>query len=283
MTSETVADRAHTNRWPSVRRSGRTRRTRRVERQGRPDAHTNQLDIARHFHGKRNDPSSHATVSTYVQNGFYHAKMKSTLDGLSDATLFAAWRAGDRAAGDVLVRKHYTRVLRFFQYRTGPAADDLVQFTFAACTESLGRFREEGTFSAYLFGIARKQLLNFWRRRRSDEERSRLDAPEQPESCTWLSTIVARRAEQRILLQALVAMPEPLQTALVLFYWEGFPAREIGVALGCPTSTATTRLARAREVLREQVTELTRPGGTRDRLLGDIETWIQSLAEGRSH
>jgi RNA polymerase sigma-70 factor (ECF subfamily) len=200
----------------------------------------------------------------------------------SDAELFRAWRDGNATAGDVLVRRHYPGVLRFFEYRTGQAAEDLVQRTFAACAESLARYRGDGTFSGYLFGIARKQLLNFHRSRRSTDDLSRLDAPEQPRAHTWLSTIVARRDEQRLLLQALVALPEPLQTPLVLFYWEGLRARELAVVLGIPTSTATTRLARAREVLREQIDELAGSTGVRDRVLADVDTWLSSLVSRAS-
>lgn len=184
---------------------------------------------------------------------------------------------GDAEAGDALARRHYHGVLRFFEYRTGQAAEDLVQRTFAACAENLRVYRGEGTFRAYLFGIARNLLLNFHRSRRETHDLSRLDASDQPFARTWLSTIVARRDEQRVLLQALVAMPEPLQTALVLFYWEGLRAREIAATLGCPLSTVTTRLARAREVLREHVVEFTRAGATRDRVVADVDAWLRSL------
>lgn len=196
----------------------------------------------------------------------------------NDDELFAAWRAGDTRAGDALVRRHYQSVLRFFEYRTGQAAEDLAQRTLAGCAEGLARFRGEGTFRAYLFGIARNQLLNFQRSRMTADDLSRLDAPEQPWARTWLSTIVARRDEQRLLLQALVAIPEALQTALVLFYWEGLKARDIAMALECPTSTVTTRLARAREVLREKVDEFSGSGSARDRLVSDIDAWLRSLA-----
>ncbi len=194
-----------------------------------------------------------------------------------DDELFAAWRSGDSEAADALARRHYQSLLRFFEYRTGQAAEDLVQRTFAACAESLARYRNDGTFRAYLFGIARNILLNFQRSRRDNDDLSRLDAPDPSSASTGMSTIVARRDEQRLLLQALVAMPESLQTPLVLFYWEGLRAREVADTLGCPTSTATTRLARARQVLREHIDEFASTGSTRERLVNDVEVWLRSL------
>ncbi len=195
----------------------------------------------------------------------------------ADEELFAAWRAGNAAAGDVLVRRHYSAVLRFFEYRTGQAAEDLAQKTLAACAEGLARYRGEGTFAAFLFGIARRQLLNHHRNRLNREDRSRLDVPQEALNKTGLSTIIARRDEQRLLMQALVSLPEELQSALVLFYWQGLKAREIGVALGCPTSTATTRIARAREVLREAIDKFGGAGGARQRLVADVDGWLRSV------
>ncbi|MEM6290666.1 MAG: sigma-70 family RNA polymerase sigma factor [Myxococcota bacterium] len=201
----------------------------------------------------------------------------------SDDELFAAWRAGNSAAADALARRHYTRVLRFFEYRTGQAAEDLVQRTFAGCAESLPRYRGEGSFRAYLFGIARNTLLMHLRRRRYDDDLSRLDAPDAPNARTGMSTIVARRDEQRVLLQAMVALPEDLQTTLVLYYWEGMKAQEFANALGCPPSTARTRLSRAREVLREHVLEFSAAGSARERLLADVDGWLRSLPQANEH
>ena len=195
----------------------------------------------------------------------------------SDAELFAAWRNGDKTAGDQLARRHYESLLRFFEYRTGQAAEDLVQRTFAACAAALATYRGEGTFRGFLFGIARNVLLNHLRSRRYDDALSRFDSPEVGSGRTGMSTIVARRDEQRVLLQALVAMPEELQTPLVLFYWEDLKAQEFANALGCVPSTARTRLARARDELRRHIDEFASSTSTRERLSADVDGWLRSL------
>ena len=196
----------------------------------------------------------------------------------SDEELFATWRSGDARAGDQLARRHYRALLRFFEYRTGQAAEDLVQRSFAACAASLERYRGGGSFRAFLFGIARNVLLNHLRSRRYDNDAlSRLDSPEAGPGHTGMSTIVARRDEQRVLLQALVAMPEELQTPLVLFYWEDLRAEEFADALGCVPSTARGRLAKARGVLREHIEEFAGSSTTRERLTADVDHWLRSL------
>ncbi len=226
-------------------------------------------------------PSNHspdrAIETPSTTSKAYHSGWVERLD----EDLFSAWRSGDPAAGDALARRHYQPILRFFEYRTGQAAEDLVQRTFAACSASLPEYRGDGSFRAFLFGIARNVLLNHLRQRRYDDSRSRLDAPDAPEQRTGMSTIVARRDEQRVLLQALVALPEPLQTALVLFYWEGMKAQEFADAIGCVPSTARGRLAKAREALREHIDEFAASSTTRERLAADVDGWLRSLTQRR--
>lgn len=195
-----------------------------------------------------------------------------------DDALFAAWRAGDAAAGDQLVRRHYRRVLRFFEYRVGAIAEDLVQRTFAACADALPTYRAQGTFNAFIFGIARLQLLRHLRDGRRESGKCEFDDSNALGRKTSLSTLVSRHEEQRLLLQSLVALPAPLQTVLVLHYWEGMRAREIAEVCDSTTSTITTRLARARQVLSESIAMLARSGRARESLLANPEQWLASVS-----
>ena len=53
----------------------------------------------------------------------------------------------------------------------------------------------------------------------------------------------------------MLALPEKYRTVLYLFYYEELSVREIGELLGVGDSTVTTRLARARKRLKEQLGE----------------------------
>src|SRR5690606_34895104 len=149
-------------------------------------------------------------------------------------------------AGDLLVRRHYASVRRFFDVKITPVAEDLTQRTFLACIENLDRLRDAVSFKAYLFGIARKQLLLYLRQRSRLEARHR--AFDGPEPKTSMSTVVARREEEHLLLMVLGALPTDLQIAVELFYWEDMRTPEIARVLEIPASTVTSRLARAREL-----------------------------------
>ncbi|MCH9685088.1 MAG: hypothetical protein K0V04_26865, partial [Deltaproteobacteria bacterium] len=80
-------------------------------------------------------------------------------------------------------------------------------------------------------------------------------------------------------LTALAGLPEPVQTVIVLHYWEGMLAREIAEVVEVATSTVTTRLARAREALGDRIRRLARPGRATEALLTDLDGWVRSLAD----
>lgn len=162
---------------------------------------------------------------------------------------FEAWQAGDRAAGERLLRPHYRTVLRFFELNAGWVADDLTQRTFELCVRQAARVRDGGSLRAYLLGIARRQLAMHLRsmpRTLSFEE-------EQAGPQTRLSTLVARHRGQLLLLRVLAAMPKRAQVLLILRYWEQMSSVEIGRAHGVPPGTVRRQLADARAMLRKRL------------------------------
>ncbi len=66
--------------------------------------------------------------------------------------------------------------------------------------------------------------------------------------------------EQSELFLAVMALPEKYRTVLYLFYYEDYSVREIAAALGLRESAVTTRLARARAALKQQLTEVENNG-----------------------
>lgn len=198
-------------------------------------------------------------------------------DADADYRLLQAWREGDQSAGNELVRKYYGSILRFFELRTR-AADDLTQRTLLAAVEGRERFRGDASFRAYLFGIARRQLSRHIEHAQRDEELSKFDAPGATPR-TSVSMLVARAQEHQLLLQAMQGLGEEAQSVLALYYWEGLMAKEIADVLDVATSTVTTRLARAREQLRQRVERFSKYGRAGHAVLSDLDGWVRSLAD----
>jgi RNA polymerase sigma-70 factor (ECF subfamily) len=196
-----------------------------------------------------------------------------------DVSLLRAWRDGDRAAGEQLMRRYYDRVLRFFELKAEFVAEDLTQRTFLACVHAANTERLATSFKAYLFGVARRQYQEHQRRDGRKQSALRKFDFGEPQMRTSVSRLLARKQEQQLLLQALVCLPEDMASAVQLYYWEGMRAVEIAAVLDIPASTVTTRLDRARQLLRERIEELGRKPEVKAALLDDLAGWTRSLVE----
>lgn len=175
-----------------------------------------------------------------------------------DVELLDAWKAGDRKAGAALFERHYPSVLRFFHNKAGEQGRDLIQRTFLRCLEARDRILPGSSFRAYLFGVARNVLLEHFRRVKRDGERldgmltTVQDVSPQPTP----SSVLSRKREVRLLLEALRRIPIELQIALELFYWEHMSAGEIAAAFDLPEGTIRTRLRRARQLLEQEIEKI---------------------------
>ncbi len=167
---------------------------------------------------------------------------------VADHELLASWTAGDNEAGNALFLRHFDAIFGFFHTRAQTHAEELTQRSFLTAVEVRDRFRQESSFRAFLFGIARKHLLKFF-----DEQRKQANVTFRTVSLAELGVSLASRLatqqqEQR-LLDAMARLPVDLQIALDLHYWEGLTTRELGEILGCPQGTAKRWLWRARQLL----------------------------------
>lgn len=170
----------------------------------------------------------------------------------TDAALLAAWQGGDLGAGEALFARHFDAVLRFFRFKAADACDELVQRTFTACLEKRDALRDAASFRAFLFGIARFELLRHYQRAAGKREIdlgavSLVDLDPSP------SRIAARNEEQRLLADALRRIPVDLQVVIELHYWEELSTAEIADVLGIPPGTVKSRLRRAREALEQRL------------------------------
>ena len=90
-------------------------------------------------------------------------------EGAADADLVASAAAGDRAAFEALLRRHYDRIHGLAWQLTGSRSDaeDIAQDVCIALVEKIGSFRGEARFTTWLTGITFNACRDFRRRRRS--------------------------------------------------------------------------------------------------------------------
>ena len=172
----------------------------------------------------------------------------------SDGELLDAWRGGDNAAGEDLVARHWASIARFFRSKIGDDGADLISQTFLACVEGKDRIAGDNV-KAYLFAVARRRLADHFR------SRARTPAVDFALSSvidlgTGPVTQVSRRQRSELLRDGLARIPLDDQIALELAYFEGLSTREIAEVLEIQENTVRSRLARAREKLRDVLARL---------------------------
>jgi RNA polymerase sigma-70 factor (ECF subfamily) len=197
-----------------------------------------------------------------------------------DDVLYRAWAAGDRAAGGKLVDRHVPPISRFFANKVWRADDveDLAARTFEACAKDLGKFRGDGSFRAYLFGIAHNVLRRYLRDRRHDEatpigdgDDARSDDGPSP------SAVLGRCHEERVLLKALRCLPLDLQLVLELSFFEDLSRTEIAKVLGIPDGTVASRFRKAQAELAEHVARLAETPAIAQSTVHGLADWAKGL------
>lgn len=190
-------------------------------------------------------------------------------DPINDAELVAAWRAGDRVACETLFHRHYAPVVRFFRNKAPADAADLTQRTFLTCFQRIAGLQDPARFRGWALGTAYNVLREHLRAGRRDPidftSMSIVDLGGSPAS------LLARRREHRLLLDALRALPLDLQTTLELHYWERMTVQEIADALELPLGTAKTRLRRARELVCRHMTAAREDASPTD--AAELDAW----------
>lgn len=194
----------------------------------------------------------------------------------SDFELLDAWAAGDDRAGNRLFKRHFDAVYRFFRNKIDRGAEDLVQQTFMAAVEGRHRFRRESSFKTYLFATARYVLYGQYRRKRRDaivdfNSVSAMDLGASP------SSMVAKKAEQRLLLESLRTISMDYQVILELYMWEGLTGPQLARILDIGEPGVRSRLRRAKAALRTRMSELADSPERLDSTLHNLEDWAESL------
>jgi RNA polymerase sigma-70 factor, ECF subfamily len=201
-------------------------------------------------------------VATFNKNGTSCISAGVTPE--PDARLVRRAREGDRAAFEILVRRHLDSVYTIALAELADArdAEDAVQDAFITALERLDECRDESAFGAWLRQIVRNRAHTV-RRREKIRRTEGLDTTEavQP-SREDPAGDLDRRELRRQLQTALGTLTETQRTVVLMHDLEGWKHREIAVELGIPEGTVRSHLFFARRTLRERLSDVARPEQT---------------------
>lgn len=196
-----------------------------------------------------------------------------------DFELLERWQAGDRVAAKQLFERHFDAIYRFVASKVTAGVDDLVQETFLACVKGRDRFRGTSSFRGYMFGTARNVLFAHYRKRRHFESVDEVGSSRLIDLEPTASRMLAKREEERLLLEALRCVTLDHQIILELYYWENLSGPEVAELLGISVAAMRSRLHRAKQELVQQLESL---GDSSDALastLSDLDGWALGLRD----
>ena len=156
--------------------------------------------------------------------------------------------AGDRAAFEVLLRRHYDRIHRIAWRMTGSATDaeDIAQDVCCTLVEKINRFKGEAKFATWLIGI----VVNACR----DHHRRRITLTKFRNDLTVMAELTGGAEHGDVygqvwLKSAIAELDPPLRDAVILVVGEDMTHAEAGEALGVAESTISWRLHQVRRLM----------------------------------
>ncbi len=177
---------------------------------------------------------------------------------------------GDTRAFEELVKMYQDRIYALSYQLTGNHADaeDLAQNTFIKAYRALPKFRNEADFGTWLHRIAVNLSINEKRKRRPDVS---LDNPVQTRDGE-MPRMVASDTESPeeayenkefsgMVRRALRELSVEHRAVLVLREMQGYSYDEIAVMLDCSLGTVKSRINRARQTLKKEITRLAAENG----------------------
>ncbi len=170
-----------------------------------------------------------------------------------DSAALRAVAAGDREEFRDLVERWQNRLINFFYRSTGNRADaeDLAQETFLDLFRAAGRYRDRGSFPAFLFTLARRRLADTYRRR-ARRPLQLVDPSEgfmqrqaaETDGCAEIEEAFHR---------ALAGLPANQRDAILLRQQQDLAYEEIAESMQASVSSVKTWIHRARQHLREEL------------------------------
>lgn len=149
------------------------------------------------------------------------------------------------------IERHHAALFRFAYRLSGSHqdAEDLVHDAFLTVATAKAGPRDPDLARGWLFSILRNAFLMRLRKQRGNQ--FELLTEDLPDSGTTLDT-GGSGPDVELLQRLLNQMPEAYRTPLILFFFEEFSYKEIADQMRVPIGTVMSRLARAKDWIRQR-------------------------------
>lgn len=174
-----------------------------------------------------------------------------TPEALADELIAVRCQLGERAAFDELIARWHKPLWRYARNLTGndASADDAAQEVWLRVLRGIVRLQDGARLRAWLFGIARRVLMDRLRERYARPEVAEIDIEQHaaPDDGAGL------KEELRAMRGGMARLPLVENEVLTLFYLQELSLDDVAQVLGIPLGTVKSRLFRARKLLRQEL------------------------------
>ena len=182
---------------------------------------------------------------------------------INDDTLIAKIRQGDLDAFEQLISRYETKIYTIAYRYMGNYNDasDLAQEAFIRVYRSINSFRGESSFSTWLYRVVTNVCKDEMRRRSRqntvsmDEMIEKGRAPAAENKHKPIEEMILRKELQDEVQAVLNSLSDDYRTIVIMRDIQGYSYEEISHFLKCSLGTVKSRLNRARNALKERLTE----------------------------
>ena len=168
-----------------------------------------------------------------------------------DELLVVRCQLGERPAFDQLIERWHEPVAKYLRRLAGTeeAAEEVAQDAWLRILRGIDRLRDGRKLRPWLFGIARRALMDRLREQYALPtltEVEMADIPAEPANADL-------EDELRTMERHLGELPAVEREVLTLFYLRELSLNDVAEVLGVPVGTVKSRLFRARQLLRRAI------------------------------
>ncbi len=198
-------------------------------------------------------PDIRVTSPSFVVNSPSEAVDPAT-DTLSDHELMLAVRDGELDALGELFERHHGPLFGFLVKLTGQrtAAEDIVQTVFQRMLKYRHTYRDEGSFTAWMYHLGRRCAADYFRRHQATPAATDpADLQDHPDEAPHAGENAAVRDDHALLHTALNRLDRDDREVLLLSRFQELSFAEIAGILECSVGAAKVRAHRALRELRD--------------------------------
>ena len=174
----------------------------------------------------------------------------------SDAKLVKECLSGNSGSFKELIEKYsgVTYSLIYSYIQKSDQTEDLAQEVFLQAYQSLGNLRKPSKFGSWLYGITKRVCMNWLRKQKGQAISLNKFIQFYPTGDS--RSQLAKFEESEEVYKVVTSLPEIYREVIFLHYYESMKYKEISKILGISTSAINARLIKARELLREKLSNI---------------------------